>query len=56
MLIKVQERAFELPGLPHPEQWSGPFAFALLADPQVGQLPGLIAGKNILWRCSLITG
>ncbi|KAL8270913.1 hypothetical protein Esti_005167 [Eimeria stiedai] len=36
MLIKVENRAFELPNAPSPKQWGGPFSFALLADPQLG--------------------
>lgn len=36
MLVKVQSRAFEFPGLCNPEQWNGSFTFALLADPQLG--------------------
>ena len=36
MLVRVKDREFDLLGSPpNREQWTGPFSFALLADPQV---------------------
>lgn len=35
MLVKVQSTSLTLPGAEDQLTWSGPFTFALIADPQV---------------------